>query len=372
MLILDDRPEAAGGAGAQALFEEARRRRLRRRQAWIIGWVTVVLFAAGLSLVLQPEPAGGPGRSVPDIPGIQHSSGMPVQIVVWTGDSGIEVLSASTGRVLRTVATGVAEYRGLPSLSVSPSGMIYFDKGMYVNGAPAEVILRVPVTGGRVARVAQGGRSPAVSPDGRFLAYVTGGDASPPPGGSPEAITVLDLSSGTRHSWRSTSAAGLGALSWSPDSRYLSFTSGGSGGSRASYLMLDRSTGGGSLSAARPIAVPEGIAWAGFLGKDAGRVTGVGVRTSRYSAELVTLDASSGRILRRLVAIPAGLFTANAFDGPEGSVQADPSGRFLLAGADGTGRGQLYRWSAGSDHATALGTGIIRAVWVPALPTNKS
>jgi hypothetical protein len=368
-LILDDRPEAAGGAGARALFLEARRRRRRRRQAWILGWLTVVLFAACLSLVLQPEPPGGPGRSEPDVPGIQYTSGMPVQIVAWTGDSRIEVLSASTGRVLRTVATGVAEYRGLPSLTVSPSGMIYFDKGMYVNGAPTEVILRVPVTGGPVVRIAQGGRSPAVSPDGRFLAYVTGGDASPSPGGSQEAITVVDLGSATRHSWRSTSAADLGALSWSPDSRYLSFTS---DGSKATYLILDRSTGGGSLSAARRIPVPQGIAWAGFLGQAGGRLLGAGVRTGRYSAELVTLDASSGRILRRLVGIPAGLFTANASDGPEGSVQADPSGRFILAGADGTGYGQLYRWSAGSDHATALGAGIIRAVWVPAPPTKKS
>jgi hypothetical protein len=295
---------------------------------------------------------------------------MPTQIVAWTGDSRIEVLSASTGRVLRTVATGVAEYRGLPSLTVSPSGIIYFDEGMYVNGAPTEVILRVPVTGGPVVRVAQGGRSPAVSPDGRFLAYVTGGDASPLPGGSPEAITVVDLSSGTPRSWRSRSAADLGALSWSPDSRYLSFTS---DGSRATtYLRLDRSAGSGSLSAARLIPVPEGITWAGFLGQGGGRLAGVGVRTGRYSAELVTLDASSGRILRRLVAIPGVLFTAHASDGPEGSVKADSSGRFILAEAAGTGYGQLYRWSAGSDHAQALGAGIIRAVWAPSPPAKKS
>jgi hypothetical protein len=126
--------------------------------------------------------------------------------VVYTAAGKIEVLSSRTGRLIRTLATGVALYRGPVSLAVSPAEMVYFDDA---RGA-GQWIRRVPLAGGPVTTIAAGD-SPAISPDGRLPAYVTYTDRT----GKPAAIVVRDLSAGTQKTWAFTSALpGINNLSW--------------------------------------------------------------------------------------------------------------------------------------------------------------
>ena len=60
--------------------------------------------------------------------------------------------------------------------------------------------MSVPVAGGPVRSVAAGS-DPAVSPDGRMLAYVTGAE----PHRGPEAIVVRNLATGSQRRWAFTS-----------------------------------------------------------------------------------------------------------------------------------------------------------------------
>src|SRR5882757_4109659 len=96
------------------------------------------------------------------------AAAMPSRVVVWTAGFKIEVLSSRTGRLIRTLAANVSLYRGIPTLAVSATGVVYFDD---VRGAD-EWVLAVPLAGGPVTAVAEG-RDPAISPNGRLLAYVT-------------------------------------------------------------------------------------------------------------------------------------------------------------------------------------------------------
>jgi Tol biopolymer transport system component len=74
---------------------------------------------------------------------------------------------------------------------------------------------------------------PAISPDGRMLAYVAWTDKIYPPNTPardmppiPEAIVVRNLAAGTVRRWAFTSdVPAITSLSWSPDSRFLSYTS---------------------------------------------------------------------------------------------------------------------------------------------------
>ena len=73
--------------------------------------------------------------------------------------------------------------------------------------------MSVPVAGGPVRSVAAGS-DPAVSPDGRMLAYVTGAE----PHRGPEAIVVRNLATGSQRRWAFISdQADIVSLSWSPD-----------------------------------------------------------------------------------------------------------------------------------------------------------
>jgi hypothetical protein len=90
--------------------------------------------------------------------------------VVWRSFR-IEVVSSTTGRLIRTLAPDAGLNRFTPQPAVSPGGTVYFDEADNVSGIPGEQILSVPLSGGHVTVVANG-HDPAVSPDGHFLAYL--------------------------------------------------------------------------------------------------------------------------------------------------------------------------------------------------------
>ena len=73
----------------------------------------------------------------------------------------------------------------------------------------------------------------------------------------------------------------------------------------------------------------------------------------------------TGRILGPLIRLPSqGLFTSNAWDGTEGTITADPTGRYLLIATSGPrGYGEILRWAIGERQLAALAAGAIRAAW---------
>jgi WD40-like Beta Propeller Repeat len=153
---------------------------------------------------------------------------MPSQVVVWTAGFKIQVLTSRTGRVVRTLASDIALYRRVPTVAVSPAGVVYFDNAR----DRKQWIESTPLTGGPVTTIGPG-YMPAISPNGRLLAYVAYTVKIYPPDTPerdmepiPEAIIVRNLTTGAVRRWTFTSyTPDISSLSWSPDNRFLSYTS---------------------------------------------------------------------------------------------------------------------------------------------------
>ena len=195
---LTDAPPPA----AEVLFKEARRRRRRRR----IGWLVVVICAALIASAAYAQanrrttrPPAGARR-----PAAERSlpAGTPTDIVGWQSSDRVVVIDTRTGAVVRTLATGVSvEAPGLPDLTVSPGGQVYFDSAPLPGVSPADAegdqIYTVPITGGPVVEVGPGS-DPQVSPNGQLLAYLASTGAGEAPYLSPAGGIEIATLAGTR------------------------------------------------------------------------------------------------------------------------------------------------------------------------------
>jgi WD40 repeat protein len=293
-------------------------------------------------------------------PALKPQAPMPSRVVVWTAGSKIEVLSSRTGRLIRTLVTGVALTRGTPSMAVSPAGVVYFDSARGFR----DYLFSVPLAGGPVTTVAAGW-DPAISPDGQLLAYLTSAYSDPSLPGA-EAIIVWDVRTGLRRSWAFSSYdRDISSLSWSPDGRYLAYagdTYAGNGTVAVQTAqMLDARA---PLYVARIIPLRK-LAWAGFLTRHAGlavRVDAYGAIEAR--AGVLAVSVPSGRVIGRLTSLPSsGLAISNTFDGTENTITADRSGRYLLIAGVGSGTGEIFRWTFGMPHPVVLTTGALTAAW---------
>src|ERR1700674_1707472 len=135
MTLVHDRV-AANGEAIRVLFKEARRRRRRRR--WIGGGLVLTLLLitfAVQTLARSPSANTPPAHKTPTV-SQPAASAMPGEVVAWTNDFGIKVLSSRDGHVIRTLATNVATFKYLVSLSVSPTGTVYFDNHGSVHPYP--------------------------------------------------------------------------------------------------------------------------------------------------------------------------------------------------------------------------------------------
>jgi hypothetical protein len=360
---VDERSTATIHDEVQALFREARRRRRRR---WFTGFlvlvVTVAMIAA-VMLVRASSMSRSPSHKTAG-PTRQAASAMPAEVVVWDHFR-LEVVSSVGGHVLRMLATDVGEFRGLPSLSVAPDGTVFFDNHAFVGSSPVDRIYSVPVTGGAPSFFADG-RTPAVSPDGRRLAYITNDPVDGPV--VHETITIEDVRTHATRIWTDPAAgADLWALSWSPDSRLLSFSQttwppGGatSGAGATSSLILDAAAPVFTTDTAQRIPLVPGVSWACFgSAPRSGALVGIGDVQLRSGLRVVAVDARTGRTIRSLVTIPGAL---------DARIQSDASGAHLVMAASGAGSlgfGRLYHWTDGSPSPTSIASGVLVAAWVP-------
>ena len=320
---------------------EPRRRRVPAARVALAGFAAAVVIALLVTLVAVVRDDNG-GTGVTATPG----GVAPSQIVAATEDGRLVVLDAATGAEIRTLADGLDAGT---TVAVTPDGeRVFFDRRSSPQSDPPRELLTVPTGGGEPDRLIGGAGQPAVSPDGRLLAFVR----YQPPG--LQVVEVPDTFEG----WipnvvgdgevSGTSQAVL-APSWAPDSRHIAYTVVAPEGSPPRVTELGY---GMRLDAVPPIPVPlVSCAVTSYLGD-----TGLVVLT-RGGDRAIAVDPASGREVRELFRGP-GL--GCGADRPPAS---DPSGAHLLYVTSGAAP-ELYRWSEGDAEPIKIADGIVAAAWL--------
>ncbi len=167
------------------------------------------------------------GRPSPNSP-------RPSEIAAISGGS-VVMLDGRDGHTVRTLATHTEATSGgfpyLQGVSLSPdrSEVFYSMSG----DCDSATIYRVPADGHSAAVVAFSGVSPAVSPDGRKLAYAVAAP-SKTERHCQNAVVVRDLQTGAERTWRYPDTpdfatplfqdAVISEIDWAPDSNRLAYT----------------------------------------------------------------------------------------------------------------------------------------------------
>jgi hypothetical protein len=319
----------------------------------LVGLAVVLLVAlvAGVVAVVR-DPSSG------RVPAGPLPVGTPRRILAVTDHNQPVVLDARTGRTLVTyeshsVAAGT-------QLAVAPDGRsFYFVDGDGNEGCQHHTILRFGLAPGVPgAEVADEASEPAISPDGRWLAFYrcTGGNA---PGASqPDQLVVRDLRLGAERTRSATRPDYFGErLFFEKDSRHLIIDMnrdqvGSAGRHHRSNGLYRFDIEGGALP-----GVSFGVApWAVFGPRGStGEYLGM-FRHVRGPYPLVVMrpeDVNNPAVFSagKITTLPAEITGSTS----------DASGRQLLTVAGG----RLYRWHRGQGRPTELRGGVMAAAWIP-------
>src|ERR1700730_446690 len=335
-------------------------RRHRARGAGMVGLVVVAVVVAEVA-ILRPTERETRISTGPRI----TAAGMPGEVVAVTTDGRLVVMRSTDGHVTRQLASdAVVDPRGLNgealSLAITPDGKTVYFMSNAFSGA---TISSVPLAGGPVTNVLGQGccvHSPAVSPDGRWLAYSGVPDRSD----AGRDILLLDLSlprgptaaSYTRR-WTSSTplgpGIGIGPLAWAPDSQHLAFIHNDSPDPRSPRVLDINAPESTLLDQLPAVHLPDGqpgqARWAGYLG-NTGDMLGITGRNS----QVVATDARTGIGTHFLFTLPGA--TAPA---------ADISGNHLVV----TGTDGLYTWNTGDSQPHKIAEHVLAAAWVPVKST---
>lgn len=379
----------------EVLFKEARIRQRRRR----LGWLIVAMCVAVATALLLTRDTGNQAPKQRTQQGSLRGSlptGTPGEIVGWTSNSQVVVISTRTGAVIRTLASHVEDFEpGLPDLSVSPQGVVFFNSapiaGMSPPDAQGDQIVSVPITGGPVREVAAG-FFPQVSPNGKLLAYVASNGAGEAPymlpsGGIAIATLVGNNVSSiqTLHPDAEQTDQGASDLSWSQDSQRFSFALLNGSTDATTSWTIALALADSSLASAQEIPLRPGVSWSGYWKPASnGAQVGIGVLTSppvdpplAGSQAIVTINPSTGKAAKRLFTVDAAaVCTTSApsdcqadfvnpltVDGVGSSVLVVGAIPLAFGSVSTSGASYLYRWSAGDTQPVRLTPGVLVATW---------
>jgi hypothetical protein len=317
----------------------------------VAGAILVVLDGGDHTrIVTAPQTPAVPAVPLDDV---TLPAGTPPAILALSPDTGVvALLNSGTGVPVRVLATH-APARGqvLQGAALTPNGRHAFYS--LVGGCGEGSIYRVPTGRRSTPHRIGSGISPAVSPDGRWLAFAAPGRQRPDgTAGCHNVVVLHDLRSGEErrrirfpddevHRSGFFADAAFTRLSWAPDSRRLAITHSYEGDS---VSVLD-TVAARDLSETTEVVVPDGggesrhPTWQAATGR-------LAVVNSAFSCCFDDNYTGPARTLLMDVENRTALDLL-----PEGMVPAwldfDPSGEHLLY-ADG---GSLYRRSRGAEPA---------------------
>ena len=385
----------------EVLFPEARRRRRRRRLGWLAAGLCIALVVTALVVIVRGRTTG---RNTPTrTPAITRivPTQTPNEIVGWTNNFRLEVISTTTGSIERILASNVAlDEPGLPTVSVSPGGVVFFDsdpiEGVSPSDAQGDQIFSVPISGGPVHEVSPG-FDPAISPNGHTLAFVASNGLGEAPyqlanGGIELAqLNDSDISDvRTLHPTGVMVGAGFSNLSWSANSETLSFDQLNPSSDVTSSWLLSAPNQQSSLGSAVAIPLhPAGLTWDGFYGENTkGHPLGIGVLTRAQNEPplanpqtVVSIDPRSGDVVRTLFTLPEAICTSssplvpmdcdadfsNVLDADSGSSNVLISGAIPLTygQVSTSGLAYLVRWDRALAKPVRVTSGVLVAAWGP-------
>lgn len=324
---------------------ELRARAERPRRVWpalAAGFAIVVVVALVVALMARDNGDPTPPASTP----------YPSRVVVVSYDGKLQVLDSRTGRAIRTLAADADPEGGL---AVDPRGRtIYYTRFVADSacGSPVEEplreIARVRVSGGEPVSMVFGVRSPAISPDGRYLAFTGVPDCSD----AGSAVVVRDLRSNDNSSrtWFADQPTNLGidGLSWSADGRSILFHWRDDPTGYSTRILDTRNTGT-AIERAAKVAADKSVVCC-YLGSTGDLLGNMMVPGSDEELGVAAIDLGSGH--------PTLLTCCGA------AITADRSGRSVLVHTS-DGRGGLLRWQRGTRRPVWIRSDVRDARWLP-------
>ncbi len=342
----------------EALVRLAEVRRRRRRNTVAVTAAIVIIAASVGGIVLDRGGATSTKVTVTGPPATSFRASATLAAMIG---GHLELLNPTTGQVERSIEVGDSGTGGLAINSTGETAYITLAVGA---GCDTDII-SVDLATGTERVVADNAASPAVSPDGRDLAYVAvqAAVAYCPPGN----VEVTNLTDGATRSWNLTPQAPAGqvtgqvdGLSWSPDGTQLAVGTllVANSGIRFLDVTEDLSPTNPTVLIAdghytSPQYLPDGnlVVVSPFCGIDAASCP-----SPLPGSNISSIDTLNPRTGRVLSVIPSNFQLGN--------VIVDPSGRQLAALAGGN----LYRIDG--QQLVLVKQGVLAAAWVTTTPTG--
>jgi hypothetical protein len=279
---------------------------------------------------------------------------LPNGVLAALGGEHLAVLGSVSGRQHSSLGT----FPGITHVATTADGrQVFFaatgKSGACGNGPQFDVTKLVPATGESTAIGPSGSGSPAVSPDGQYLAV--GVSCAGPSLGFTSLETGANFGAdalGSVTTERSPGIRVVDPLGWSPDSTRLVYRVHLEADNEPRYYV-------GRLWPVVPQAQTQvvelpndaGISAATFVGDD--QVATAEPRGATTAVRRWTVSSGAREIASPMIFEVPGQVT---------ELVADASGQHLLAVTDDH---VLYRWSAGDPAPTKLAEGVTAAAWIP-------
>ncbi len=190
------------------------------RRWWIIGCIgaiALIIVGVVLGLVLAPHETAAPRLTRLTANPIDD----PVRSAAISRDGRYLAFSDETGFYLRQIDTGETHSVALPP-DLAAGSISWFPDSVHIAVTLSDEhhqasLWELSALGGEPRKLVDDGRSPAVSPDGKRLAFIAGEPLR-------EQIWLAAIDGTQARDWVGRDGDLFGALTWSPEGRRLAYT----------------------------------------------------------------------------------------------------------------------------------------------------
>jgi Tol biopolymer transport system component len=380
------RAEAQGAEATEAKWDGVRRRarvvgRTRRTQRFLVaGLSAAAVIAVVVGIFVAIEDGDDRGLIAPE-PTQEPSgpNGAPPFVVTVAASGAIQIRETGSGEVVRRLDASSDPDFGVPRLAASPDGRYVFFDRVVSDGACADEareLLRYDVVSSASVVIVEGIKF-SVSPDGTQVAYVTGDVTAEScltgaePASERAELVVRKMEGSGERRWGSVADSYLNDLSWSPDSRKVSFTltDVSDPSRRESFRVIDPDDAATSnIQEAEEIAVPDATRPLGFLTGD----EYLGTSEPEDGTQVIGFDREGQgvRVLGTLRGVAEVLGAAPSRDGKHVLVvRQSPQGAAISTGEPVEHSLDLVSEGVGAPHHVA--DDVIAAAWLERLPAGE-